>query len=342
MKNIVIRADASVDIGVGHVMRCIALGQMLKDNGYGIHFITKTDNSNIINRILHENFIIKQLHSEINKIDDAIKVAGYAQDNNIKWIITDGYKFETEYQRSIKYSDLKLCCIDDIANCHYISDIVLNQNLNAENIFKYSCEEYTKLLLGINYVMLRREFQKINNITFSDNCSNGKRLLITIGGSDSNNYSLKILKALKKLHTDYEVKLVIGISYPFYDVLQKFIKDNNYHVEVLQKVNNMVPLYEWAEITLTAGGSTVWELLKMQKHMLTIVVADNQVKISNELHKEKLSYNIGRIAEINEEKLVEILDNCFKDTQVNSEKIREFSKQIGKKMPDTLLNLMEE
>ena len=125
MKNILLRADANIDIGIGHVMRCIALGQMLRKNGYKIHFLTKTNSNNILKRIINENFILELIEYHEYLEGDAIKTKNYAKGNNITWVITDGYIFNTFYQEIIKDSNLKLCCIDDIAVYHYVSDIII-------------------------------------------------------------------------------------------------------------------------------------------------------------------------------------------------------------------------
>ena len=125
------RTDASFEIGAGHFMRCFALSQRLKEDNNDIIFLTNTQNPDLLARIDKENIKLEKSIVYEELLLDAKNTVKVAQKYNTDWIITDGYKFETNYQRQIKKSGFKLMCIDDVAACHYVSDIILNQNLNA-------------------------------------------------------------------------------------------------------------------------------------------------------------------------------------------------------------------
>ena len=122
----------------------------------------------------------------------------------------DGYHFDTKYHNYIKENGNFLIVFDDISHLNfYNADIILNQNINAPNI-DYQCSPRTKLLLGSKYVVLRNDF-----IDFIRKDKNHRvkptKILISLGGSDPFNFSLKLLKFFNDFDMDeLEIKIVLG------------------------------------------------------------------------------------------------------------------------------------
>ena len=115
---------------MGHVMRSIALGNALLNNGEEVLFITQNGSESIISRIENMGFGVKTINA-VGTIEDESKILlKMALDDGVEWIILDGYNFGTVYQHSLKDTGLKVLSIDDIAEDHFVSDIVLNQNFN--------------------------------------------------------------------------------------------------------------------------------------------------------------------------------------------------------------------
>lgn len=155
--NILIRADAGRLIGNGHLMRCLALGQILQDEGHKIFFATTSTDDYLIKRLKNEKFDVHNIDENILPDKDAERTIESANKLSVEWIVLDGYQFTTDYQKRIKNAGFKLICIDDLAKIHFVSDIIINQNVNADRL-NYSCENYTKKIFGIKNIILRREF----------------------------------------------------------------------------------------------------------------------------------------------------------------------------------------
>lgn len=322
--NFLIRADATSEMGTGHVIRCIALGQLLHDNQHTVFFATKTTNQNLLQRIEKEKFSLIKYDVDILTSEDADKTAAIAINNKVDFVITDGYHFDTCYQQTIKNHNLKLMCIDDIAGCHYVSDIVLNQNLNAELVFKYSTVPYTKLFLGTDYVLFRREFRTINNFTriIKDECNN---ILITLGGGDANNNSAKILDIINQVQFQkFNINLLLGSGFLYYEEI-KDIANKSYHkINIIKSVENIVPFIEQCDLAITAGGTTVWELVILNTPMLVGVVAENQVPITKQLEKVGAAKNIGWFSKLDSDSFINTLELFVKqkelrNTQINNQ-----------------------
>ncbi len=180
---------------------------------------------------------------------------------------------------------------------HYTADIILNQNINAEEL-SYSCEPETQLLLGTDYVLLRDEFlayqnwrRKIPEVA--------KKILVTMGGSDPYNVTVKVLEALNLVDvTELEIKVVIGTSNPHFNALKKAVKNTKHNMELLQNIFNISELMAWADMAVSSCGITSWELAFMGLPAILIITASNQQWIAAGLNRFGAAANLGWYSDI--------------------------------------------
>jgi len=291
--DLVIRVDSSIKIGTGHLMRCLALGQAWKDKGGRVLFIIKCPNELLLNRLYKEGFEVHQLDIRYSSLKDWEATERLLNTYYDGWLILDGYHFDSNYQRRVKDAGKKFMVIDDIAHLsHYHANIILNQNIYAKEL-KYSCEPYTKLLLGTKYVLLRREFLKWScwkRKTFDI----ARKVLVTLGGSDPDNVTLKVIQALHQVKINgLEAVVVIGASNPHYEMLKTAVQSLRLSVRLESNATNMPELMAWADIAISSGGITSWELAFMGLPTLVLVISDNQRLVAEYLEKVGAFINLG-------------------------------------------------
>lgn len=278
---IAIRVDVSLQVGTGHLMRCLALAQGFKDKGCDIVFISYSGNERLLKKIKKENYKLYLLR-EFGDIEETRSIL---EREKCKWVVLDGYHFTSDYQRAIKEMGHRLLVIDDYAHLdHYCADLVLNQNYSAES-FSYSAELYARFLLGTRYVLLRREFIEYKNYK-RQIPDVAKKVLITMGGVDPDNYTLKVLKAVTSIVVSLEVKVVIGASNSHYKSIKEEAIGSSHDIEILMAVGDMAPLMAWADVAVSAGGTTIWEMAFMGLPALLCIVAKNQEDSVNALVRE--------------------------------------------------------
>jgi UDP-2,4-diacetamido-2,4,6-trideoxy-beta-L-altropyranose hydrolase len=294
IKNLVIRADASIQIGTGHIMRCLALAQAWQEKGGQAIFVLANKSPALEARLGLEGMKVVYLLVEAGSSEDAKQTADFAHQFEAEWVVVDGYHFGSEYQKAIKNFGVSLLFVDDYGHAgHYYADLVLNQNISAHEDLYQSRETYTQLLIGTQYVLLRREFwqwrdwqREINPIA--------RNLLVTLGGSDPDNVTLKVIQALSQVNVDdFEVIVIVGGSNPHYEELQAEVAASKLSISLQQNVNNMTELMAWADMAIAAGGSTNWELAFMGLPSLVITVAENQHAIAAELDAQGLIIHLG-------------------------------------------------
>src|SRR5205809_6547913 len=94
-----IRADASVAIGTGHVMRCLALAQAWRDAGGRVVFATNDLSPAIEPRLRSERIEVVKCNAVGGSAQDALQLEELSRAHHADWVVVDGCQFNAEYQR---------------------------------------------------------------------------------------------------------------------------------------------------------------------------------------------------------------------------------------------------
>ena len=294
-KTLLIRADAGIHIGTGHMMRCLALAQAWQDRGGHVVFAMATEAQALEARIYEEGMELVHLTtSKPGNTKDAQELVELARNKGADWIVVDGYHFNADYQRKIKDAGLRLLFIDDCGHAeHYWADIVLNQNLHAYEGLYANRAPYTQLVLGTRYVLLRREFLKWRNWK-REIPEVARKVLVTMGGVDPENVTLKVIRALEKVKVDgLEAVIVVGSSNHHYNELKTAVQNSNISIRLEKDVKNMPELMAWADVAVSAGGTTCWELAFMGVPFVVITLAENQRPVAEGLNNAGCAVDLG-------------------------------------------------
>jgi UDP-2,4-diacetamido-2,4,6-trideoxy-beta-L-altropyranose hydrolase len=299
MNTLIFRADATSASGTGHVMRGLALAQAWQDKGGKAVFICHCESEALRQRISAEGInliLLHKPHPDPFDIDLTVSTLNQLKAQNSPrktWLVVDGYHFDADYQKSIKAAGYKLLWIDDNGHAaHYYADLVLNQNISADPSFYSKREPYTQLLLGPRYALLRREFEGWQGWQ-REIPPMAKKVLVTLGGADSANVTLKAIRALKDVDVPgLEARIVRGQANPHMELLKKELSDEP-RLHLLTNVAEMSDLMAWADVSISAGGSTCWEQAFMGLPGLIIVTAENQRANAEALGREDIGINLG-------------------------------------------------
>ncbi len=317
MENFVFRADAGYKIGIGHFMRCFSLAQHVKEAGGNAVFAMVEDLPSLKLRLKLAGIQNIPVSAKIGSLDDARQTLQIAESLNASWIVLDGYHFCSQYQHAIKNSGIHLLLIDDLAlNDYYYADIVLNQNLYADAKQYSKREPYTSLLLGSDYVVLRNEFLKWQGWRreYPKVASN---LLVTLGGSESQNLTHTIVRSIHQLKQDNLVTVLVAANNSQYRHLKAEIKRSKAEFQIRKEVENMSELMAWADVAVSGGGTTTWELAFMGLPMVVIAVAYNQRQVIEELDKVGAAVSLGWYKNLSQHKIA-----CVISELLNNPKMR--------------------
>jgi UDP-2,4-diacetamido-2,4,6-trideoxy-beta-L-altropyranose hydrolase len=266
-------------------MRCLALAQAWQDEGGYATFAMAEFTQAIRDRIHIEGFDIAEIKAASGTEDDAKQTIKLARIRDARWLMVDGYAFGGEYQDFIKLQNLELLFVDDNGHAnHYSADLVLNQNLHASSELYKRRAAHTQLLLGTSFAMLRREFDSWRGWRRSV-AQLGRRVLIMMGGSDPHSATERVVRAVVQLPIDHlEIAVVIGGSNPNRSSLRASLAQYAPRVRVCDDPLNLPELMAWADLAISASGSTCWEMCFLGLPAVVIPVAENQRAAAKLLH----------------------------------------------------------
>lgn len=314
--NVIFRCDGSACIGLGHLVRCLALADGLRREGFSeITFLTKDYDKLILDKIRGRKFLVEALPYQAYLDEDLKRIIEMVRENDRTVVVIDSYAIDTTYLEELKNTGALLICIDDLAQIHFPSDVVLNQNIYALEM-KYSVEAQTKLLLGPRYALLRRGFLERHGERRLVKEKVGS-VIVIMGGGDPDNQTLRVAEALGELDGSeggrLVVHLVVGVGYQYHRQLCSASIARNPRVNVAHDPENLPQLMAEADLAVSAGGSTCYELAYLGVPNIIISLAGNQKKIAERLDAEGASRYLGYYEEVSVGDIKKTVENLMGD-----------------------------
>lgn len=292
--NLLFRTDASLKIGTGHVMRCLALAQAWQDAGGSATFAMAEVTPAIQARLAAESCEILSVSAEAGTEADAAQTIAFARERQTAWIVVDGYQFTAEYQRLLKAARLKILFVDDYGHAqHYSADLVLNQNVSAREDMYADREPQTRLLLRPRYSLLRREFvaQPARERKIPETAN---KILVTMGGSDPDNFTLRVLQGLEKIRGGrLEGIVLVGGSNPHRAVLDRAVRESRHRWRLESNATDVPSLMAQCDLAVSCAGSTCLELCRMGLPAALVDLAENQTSIAREFARRGVATHLG-------------------------------------------------
>jgi UDP-2,4-diacetamido-2,4,6-trideoxy-beta-L-altropyranose hydrolase len=327
LDNILIRADASTAIGGGHVMRCLALAKAWQREGGRVCYLMAETIAALDARFGEESVQHERMAAQPGSLEDAEQTVAWARRLRAPWIVVDGYRFAPDYIHILKASGLRVLMLDDDARFgFYEADVVLNQNIDA-CAESYQRAASTHLLLGANYILLRPEF--LDERPQRDITEVARKFLVTMGGSDSENVTASVVRALPRLGDNFEVTVVVGGASPHYESLQGLVERLPVKVHMERSLANMAPIMRWADVAIAAPGGTCWELAFLGVPMILITLSLEQEKNAASISKSGAALTLGWHANLSEQEI----SDAIKSVMENADRRRAMSER-GQKLVD--------
>lgn len=299
MKKIIFRTLGGKGIGYGHFYRCLSLAKAIRSLDLDIHIIFII-NDELVDLIYNNGF-------EYLVSNDLAEDDGLIENINPVLFIFDSYLGTDEYLNRIK-EKTKLMLIDDNNNIYRstIPDIIYNGNIFAEEL-RYREVKSQLRLLGPKYLIMKEEYWDNEANTLAK-----EGVLITTGGTDEYKIAVKILEEIKEL--DIKTKVVIGPGYRD-DYIKKIEHFKTNNIELIYKPNSLKNHISSSKIVVTAGGSTIYEVLSQKSIPIIFSIADNQDLACRTLNNMGVEY-LGKYPDIDYSKLAKVIEKLsFIDTE---------------------------
>ncbi len=295
-----IRLDVNSQIGMGHAMRCLSIADALRSLGKKVTFIT-ADNTG--EELLKERgYDVVCLNGKWDAPQQELEgLLKFIQENPAEYMIVDKYEISENYLKKIN-EVIKVVYIDDLNRFIYPCDCLIAY-ANYYEKFQYP-KHYkdTKLLLGTKYVPLRKEYsdQKEKQIN-----SSGSKVIFLSGGTDNYGVAITFVRELIKQQVldMYHIRIICGAFHKDIEQLRALEKEYENNLEILVQVKDMWNYMQWADMAVSAGGTTLYELSACGTPFITYTIADNQFDNVKTFEKDNHIYYAGDMRKEPEKKM---------------------------------------
>lgn len=347
--NIAIRTDSSLEIGLGHVMRCLALAQELHENAANILFICRDLPGSSIDIIkaakfpvavlpfeqkplehkknlsLHEKWLGESWDQDAQQTFEALNVKSRHWD----WLIVDHYGLDGRWERRLRPYVSKILVIDDLADRRHDCDLLLDQNDVAQNQKKYAAlvSPGCRFLFGPNYALLRSEFRRQRK-KHEAKSFKPKRIFVMFGGTDPRNITKLVLNILIQLKPcDLIVDVVVGRTNPArFEIEELCASDNN--INFYCQPENVAEILSFADFAIGASGTNSWERCCLGIPSAIIAFADNQLPIARSLHETGAAIYLGHYETLKVEDIESSLNRIIAENTMDLKQMSNISNQL--------------
>jgi len=270
MKQAYFRFEASADIGAGHAIRSCVLADALVERGWVCKVVITLENYDFIPALKRFQRIDPEDFYHNPPICDLLVIDHYGLDQN----------YEKHFRPFVK----RMMVIDDLANRKHDCDVLLDQTYGRDaGDYKELVPEQCEILAGVDYVLLRKEFILLRPkaVEKRRQTTEIRRILISLGGGDSKNYTLKALEMIKQSGFKGAIDIVLGFASSNVESVKNYIRD--FPCECTLYVDADMPklMYE-ADLAIGAAGSSVWERCCLSLPQYLVQTAENQSSIVKE------------------------------------------------------------
>jgi UDP-2,4-diacetamido-2,4,6-trideoxy-beta-L-altropyranose hydrolase len=290
---VLIRVDSSEKIGSGHVTRCLALAESLRELGAVVLFLSQELPGHVLELVRRSGFAVQPLSSHAEAANEgeswfsgsawqadagACAAMAGAVDGGVDWLIVDHYGIDSRWEEVLRPHVKQIAVIDDLANRAHDCDLLIDTNLQEGGIERYGAlvPSHCVRLQGPKYALLRREFAR-ERADLRQRDGRVMRVLVSFGGMDGSNQTGKALEAIASLERlELWTDVVVGATNPHRDVVREFCEAHP-RFQFHDQTDKMAKLMAAADLGIGAGGSTTWERCAMGLPSLVLTVADNQV-----------------------------------------------------------------
>ncbi len=273
LPRVLFRVDAGPAIGLGHLQRCLSLAMGLRHLGASCVFLSNEESatSDRVRRFGFDGYVLEP--AEPWEEEDLADTVALASESGCDAIVVDSYCTGSDYLRRLRRTGFLVCAIDDIAPYSYPCEIVVNGDAHAPQLDYQSSSGDTDFLVGPTYSMLRREFWQVPPYLVRATPQN---ILVALGGADSYNLMPRILAGLDALSQEFTMTAIIG---PFVDNLpgvEEAVTRAQHSTRLIRSPDAVLELMLGADLAVSAGGQTLYELACVGCPTVAVKVASNQ------------------------------------------------------------------
>lgn len=345
---VLIRTDASLSIGSGHVHRCLTLARAMRAKGAEVLFASREHSGHLIDLIQNAGFQCLRLvaprgkaplshldHGSwlgVTQSEDSRQLMGLLP-GRVDWLVIDHYALDEEWEKAMRPHVGSIFVIDDLADRAHDCELILNQNLYLDMDVRYRSKVPSRCvqLMGPTYALLRDEFSERRLELEKQGRAvrdSVRRILISYGGVDASNETGKAIEALILLDLSAitQVDVVVGSQNPHRKNLEKQIVSHGSPLVLHQNTSNLASMMAQADLALGAGGTMTWERCSVGLPSVVTILSKNQEQIARIGEKAGFQRVVGWNEQVTSKEIASLVQQLVS----NPDLLRQMSKDAWK------------
>ena len=304
-KRLVFRADGNATIGLGHLVRLLALADMLRGLAPGV-FVVRDPTPAVAQLITEAGWALHPLPPGLPLPAEAAWLAGhFLQPTDV--LLLDGYEFDPAYQQRLRQRSGGLVYIDDLRAWPVVADVLINHSPGVAPA-DYQAPPATQLLLGPAFSLLRAPF--LAAAARPRAAGPVSSALVCFGGADPLGLTARTLAALLALPAVRRIGLLVGAAFGADEALRA-AADAHPEREIRVHRNlgaaELVALLQAYDVAVVPASTVLIEALVLGRPAITGYYADNQRALANYVHAHQQAFSVGNFADLAPAALAEAL-----------------------------------
>ena len=319
---IAIRVDNSSFIGIGHTQRCLYIATELEKLNYEVSFISRSLSGSDYSNISSKGFKVINLSSQnINKVDvkdhanwlcvnsdmdsketkECLKLLG------CKNLIVDHYGVDQSWEKKIKDSGVNLFVIDDLDRDHYCNLLIDYSFWKKESNFS-GFKNINDFAIGKDFFPLDERLLSYPKKSID---LENPVILISMGGSDQDGLTEKIITYLNKIENLNHKKIIVVINKDILSSISELASSSDNNYELHTSPNGLGEIYSQVDICIGSSGISALERCFFGIPSLIILKAKNQENLGGRLQDNQLATSVKLDVGLNLEKEINLFLKDF-------------------------------
>jgi UDP-2,4-diacetamido-2,4,6-trideoxy-beta-L-altropyranose hydrolase len=273
---VVFRADASPQIGGGHIVRCLALADRLAAEGWTCTFAVSSETLGSVPALASSRH-------HVHVVECLADAAFLSALGPVDLLVVDHYGLDESLEAPCREMVRAILVIEDLANRKHHAEILVDATFGrTKDDYRELVPPDCRLLLGPDYALLRPEFAATRSAALARRSeSQLQRILVCMGNSDPHDVTSLALDAIDRCGRPFDVDVVLGSASPNRDAVAVRLRGARHRLHVDSR--DVAGLMREADVAISSCGTIAWERCVLGLPAVAVITADNQRVIAQNL-----------------------------------------------------------